>query len=135
MVKSLCMALVYCPGLTCIQEGWQYHSLVDFQLGVKLDSISLPDICTETCGAYSLKHNKVILLCFKCSKRANNSKMCLNRFKCFRKVPVPKHINILDLDYLCCNVIEPLPEKTNNLGFQPGLTQTRLYSHRLRLGA
>ena len=48
MVKSLCMALVYCPGLTCIQEGWQYHSLVDFQLGVKLDSISLPDICTES---------------------------------------------------------------------------------------
>ena len=48
MVKSLCMALVYCPGLTCIQEGWQYHSLVDFQLGVKLNSISLPDICTES---------------------------------------------------------------------------------------
>ena len=48
MVKSLCMTLVYCPGLTCIQEGWQYHSLVDFQLGVKLDSISLPDICTES---------------------------------------------------------------------------------------
>ena len=48
MVKSLCMALVYCPSLTCIQEGWQYHSLVDFQLGVKLDSISLPDICTDS---------------------------------------------------------------------------------------
>ena len=47
-VKSLCMTLVYCPGLTCIQEGWQYHSLVDFQLVVKLDSISLPDICTES---------------------------------------------------------------------------------------
>ena len=47
-VKPLCMKLVYCPGLTCIQEGWQYHSLVDFQLGVKLDSISLPDICTES---------------------------------------------------------------------------------------
>ena len=46
MVKSLCMTLVYCPCLTCIQEGWQYHSLVDFQLGVRLDSISLPDICT-----------------------------------------------------------------------------------------
>ena len=30
MVKSLCMTLVYCPGLACIQEGWQYHSLVDF---------------------------------------------------------------------------------------------------------
>ena len=48
MVKSLCMTLVYCPGLTCLQEVWQYHSLVDFQLGVKLDSISLPDICTES---------------------------------------------------------------------------------------
>ena len=34
MVKSLCMALVHCPGLTCIQEGWQYHSLVDFQLEI-----------------------------------------------------------------------------------------------------
>ena len=48
MVKSLCMTLVYCPGLTCIQEGLQYHSPVDVQLGVKLDSISLPDICTES---------------------------------------------------------------------------------------
>ena len=48
MVKSLRMTLVYCPGLTCIQDGWQYLSLVDFQLGVKLDSISLPDICTES---------------------------------------------------------------------------------------
>ena len=45
MVKSLCMTLVYFPGLTCIQDGWQYHSLVNFQLDVKLDSISLPDIC------------------------------------------------------------------------------------------
>ena len=48
MVKSLCMTLVYCQGLTCIQEGRQYHSLIDFQLGVKLDSISLPDIWTES---------------------------------------------------------------------------------------
>ena len=48
MVNSLCMTLVYCPGLTCIQEGWQYHSPVDFQLGVKLDPISLPDIFTES---------------------------------------------------------------------------------------
>ena len=44
---SLCITLVYYPGLTCIQEGWQYHSLADFQLGVKLDSITLPDICME----------------------------------------------------------------------------------------
>ena len=48
MVKSLCMTLVYCPGLTCIQVGWQCHSLVDFQLGVKPDSISLTGICTES---------------------------------------------------------------------------------------
>ena len=41
------------PGLTCIQEGWQYHSLVDFQLGVKLDSISLPDICAESSKSYT----------------------------------------------------------------------------------
>ena len=51
MVTFLCMTLVYCPGLTCIQEGWQYHSLVDFQLGVSLDSISLPDIGTESSEA------------------------------------------------------------------------------------
>ena len=37
----------YVLGLTCIQEGWQYHSLVGFQLGVKFDSITLPDICTK----------------------------------------------------------------------------------------
>ena len=48
MIQSLCMTLVYCSDLTCIQEGWQYHSLVDFQLYVKLESISLPDICTES---------------------------------------------------------------------------------------
>ena len=48
MVKSLCMTLVYCLGITYIQDGWQYHSLEDFQLGVKLDSILLPDIWTES---------------------------------------------------------------------------------------
>ena len=48
MVKAGCIRLVYGPGLTCLQEGWQYPSLVDFQLGVNLDSISLPDICTES---------------------------------------------------------------------------------------
>ena len=42
------MTLVFCPGLTCIQKDWQYHSIVDFQLGVKLDSVSLPDIYTES---------------------------------------------------------------------------------------
>ena len=30
---------------------------------------------------------------------------------------------------------EPVHEKTNNLGFRPGLTQTRLCSHRSRLEA
>ena len=30
---------------------------------------------------------------------------------------------------------EPVHEKTNNLGFRPGLTQTRLYSHRRQLEA
>ena len=44
MVKFLGMALVFCPGLTCIQEGWQYNGLVDFQLSIKSDSISFPDI-------------------------------------------------------------------------------------------
>ena len=32
-------------------------------------------------------------------------------------------------------VIEPVHEKTNNLGVRPGPTQTRLYSHRSRLEA
>ena len=33
------------------------------------------------------------------------------------------------------NEFEPVCEKTNNLGFRPGLTQTGLYSHRSRLEA
>ena len=32
-------------------------------------------------------------------------------------------------------IVEPVHEKTNNLGFQPGPTQTRLYSHRRWLEA
>ena len=32
--KSLGMTLVDCPGLTCILDGWQYHSLEDFQFSV-----------------------------------------------------------------------------------------------------
>ena len=32
-------------------------------------------------------------------------------------------------------IYEPLREKTNNLGFPPGPTQTNLYSHRSRLEA
>ena len=34
-----------------------------------------------------------------------------------------------------CVVNEPVHEKTNNLGFRPGPTQTRLYSHRRWLEA
>ena len=30
---------------------------------------------------------------------------------------------------------EPVYEKTNNLGFRPGPTQTRLYSHSIKLEA
>ena len=33
------------------------------------------------------------------------------------------------------NINEPPHEKTNNMGFRPGLTQTDLYSHRSRLAA
>ena len=32
-------------------------------------------------------------------------------------------------------IIEPVREKTNNLGFRPGPTQNGLYSHRKWLGA
>ena len=31
------------------------------------------------------------------------------------------------------NIIEPVPEKTNNLEFRPAQTQTALYSHSSRL--
>ena len=33
MVKFLGMTLVYCPGLKCILECWQYNSLVDLHAG------------------------------------------------------------------------------------------------------
>ena len=35
----------------------------------------------------------------------------------------------------CGKLTEPVREKTNNLVFRPGLTQTGLYSHRSRLEA
>ena len=72
MVKSLCMTLVYCPGLTCVQEGWQYHSLVDFQLGVKLDSISLPDICTESskCQTGFCNSGSDLIINVHCSRKS-----------------------------------------------------------------
>ena len=53
MVKSLGMALVYCPGLTCIQEGWQYHSLVNVQLSIKTDPIPFPYISPKSAKCYT----------------------------------------------------------------------------------
>ena len=41
-----------------------------------------------------------------------------------------------DREDRCLNLIfEPVHEKTNNLGFRPGLTQTRLHSHTIKLEA
>ena len=57
MVKFLGMALVYCPGHTSIKEGWQYNSLVDFQLSIKSDSISFPDICAKSAKCYAGLHS------------------------------------------------------------------------------
>ena len=53
MVKFHGMASVYCPGLTCIYKGWQYNNLVDFQLSIKSDSISFPDICAKAAKCYA----------------------------------------------------------------------------------
>ena len=39
------------------------------------------------------------------------------------------------LESFWLNIHEPPLEKTNNLGFQPGPTKTRLYCHRSRLEA
>ena len=63
------MSLVYCPGLTCIHEAWQYHSLVDFQFGVKLDSISLPNICTTSseCHTRFCKSGSALIINIHCS--------------------------------------------------------------------
>ena len=84
MVKSLCMTLIYCPGLTCIQEGWQYHSLVNFQLGVKLDSISLPDICTKSskCHTGFCNSGSDIIISVHCSgKSASQVGEFINNFQ------------------------------------------------------
>ena len=77
-LRSLCRTLVNCPGLTCIQESWQYHSLVDFQLGVKLDSISLPGIChTGFCNSDS-----DLIINVHCSGRsASQVGECINNFQ------------------------------------------------------
>ena len=45
-----------------------------------------------------------------------------------------RHSSVLDGRFKY-NKDEPVHEKTNNLVFQPGLTQTRLYSHRRWLEA
>ena len=37
--------------------------------------------------------------------------------------------------YVLIQIVEPLHKYTSNLGFQPGPTQTGLYSHRKRLEA
>ena len=46
-------------------------------------------------------------------------------------------VDILQCIYFCLltSQYEPVREKTNNLGFRPGLTQTGLYSHRTLLEA
>ena len=64
MVKYLCMALVY-----YLQERWQYNSHVDFQLGVKLDSISLPDVYTESseCQSSLCNSGSALIINVHCS--------------------------------------------------------------------
>ena len=37
---------------TCIEEGWQYHSLVDYQLCVKSE-FSLQDICAKSAKCHT----------------------------------------------------------------------------------
>ena len=44
-------------------------------------------------------------------------------------------IVVILLWYLACLTFEPVREKTNNLGFRPGLTQTGMYNHRRWLEA
>ena len=34
-------------------RGWQYNSLVDFQLSIMSDSISFPDICAKSAKCYA----------------------------------------------------------------------------------
>ena len=34
-------------------KGWQYNSLVDFQLSIKSDSILFPDICAKSAECYA----------------------------------------------------------------------------------
>ena len=78
--------MVYSPGLTCIQEGWQYHSHVDFQLGVKLDSFSLLDTCTESSECHTgfaiLAVKKKLIINVHCSgKSASQVGEFINNFQ------------------------------------------------------
>ena len=68
MVKSLGMTLVYCPCLTCIYEGWQYNSIVVFQLSVKSDSIPLPDISAK-CKVCQMSHSEKYSYSVTCDVR------------------------------------------------------------------
>ena len=43
--------------------------------------------------------------------------------------------SVQSYDMYSYSINEPVHEKTNNLGFRPGLTQTGLYSHRTLLEA
>ena len=57
MAKPPRTALAHRPGPTRTQEGRQHHSPADPQLGVKLDSTSLPDICTESSECHTSPRN------------------------------------------------------------------------------
>ena len=46
-----------------------------------------------------------------------------------------KQSSTLSCDSSYLHIFEPVHEKTNNLGFRPGPTQTGLCSHRSRLEA
>ena len=71
---------------------------------------------------------------------------CLNDFNIALNIFNVEHVSLERFHPIYChnegrtlhlkqNIFEPVHEKTNNLGFRPGPTQTRLYSHRSRLEA
>ena len=72
MIKSLCMTLLYCPGLTCIEEGWQYHGLVDFQLGVRLYFNSLPDKGSSECHIGVCNSGSDLIINVHCSGESDS---------------------------------------------------------------
>ena len=59
MVKSLVMSSVYCPVLTCIQEGWvsSTTALKDFRLSVKS---SRSNACVSFTGFHRSGSNIII---------------------------------------------------------------------------